>query len=105
MHRLSETMHGIPVTPMPNIRGRLPYRGLPRICPRHLPGAERFAQGNRLQVKVPVVNIGRAEYNDIVIPDESVSTMHAKLQRREEIWCCPTTARPTAPSWMESGFG
>jgi pSer/pThr/pTyr-binding forkhead associated (FHA) protein len=37
-------------------------------------------------VKVPVVNIGRAEYNDIVIPDESVSTMHAKLQRREEIW-------------------
>ena len=56
-------------------------------------------------MKVPVVNIGRAEYNDIVIPDESVSTMHAKLQRREEIWCCPTTARPTAPSWMESGFG
>ena len=37
-------------------------------------------------MKVPVVNIGRAEYNDVVIPDESVSTMHAKLQRREEIW-------------------
>lgn len=43
-------------------------------------------KGNRLQVKVPVVNIGRAEYNDIVIPDESVSTMHAKLQKREELW-------------------
>jgi len=43
-------------------------------------------KGNRLQVRVPVVNIGRAEYNDLVIPDESVSTMHAKLQRREEIW-------------------
>ena len=43
-------------------------------------------KGNRLQVQVPVVNIGRADYNDIVIPDESVSTTHAKLQRREEIW-------------------
>lgn len=32
------------------------------------------------------MNIGRAEYNDIVIPDESVSTVHAKLQRREGIW-------------------
>lgn len=43
-------------------------------------------KGNRLQVRVPVVNIGRADYNDLVIPDESVSTQHAKLQRREEVW-------------------
>jgi len=87
MHRLSETMHGIPVTPMPST---------PRVAPapRTAPGSvlDTFLvrngslKGNRLQVKVPVVNIGRAEYNDIVIPDESVSTMHAKLQRREEIW-------------------
>jgi pSer/pThr/pTyr-binding forkhead associated (FHA) protein len=35
---------------------------------------------------VPVVNIGRGDYNDIVIGDPSVSTMHAKLQRREAIW-------------------
>ncbi|HSR91952.1 MAG TPA: FHA domain-containing protein [Gemmatimonadales bacterium] len=87
MHRLSETMHGIPVTPMPNV---------PRVAPspRTVPGSvlatflvrNGSLKGNRLQVKVPVVNIGRAEYNDIVIPDESVSTMHAKLQRREEIW-------------------
>jgi pSer/pThr/pTyr-binding forkhead associated (FHA) protein len=33
-----------------------------------------------------VVNVGRAEYNDIVLPDDSVSTQHAKLQRREGIW-------------------
>jgi FHA domain-containing protein len=33
-----------------------------------------------------VVNIGRADYNDLVIPDESVSTQHAKLQRREAVW-------------------
>jgi len=43
-------------------------------------------KGNRLQVRVPVVNIGRADYNDLVIPDESVSTQHAKLQRREAVW-------------------
>jgi pSer/pThr/pTyr-binding forkhead associated (FHA) protein len=33
-----------------------------------------------------VVNIGRADYNDIVLADESVSTAHAKLQRREGVW-------------------
>jgi pSer/pThr/pTyr-binding forkhead associated (FHA) protein len=43
-------------------------------------------KGQRLFVKTPVVNIGRAEYNDLVIPDESVSTTHAKLQRREGVW-------------------
>jgi pSer/pThr/pTyr-binding forkhead associated (FHA) protein len=37
-------------------------------------------------VKTPVVNIGRADYNDLVLPDESVSTTHAKLQRREGVW-------------------
>jgi pSer/pThr/pTyr-binding forkhead associated (FHA) protein len=37
-------------------------------------------------VKTPVANIGRADYNDLVIPDESVSTTHAKLQRREGVW-------------------
>src|SRR6266702_3251563 len=43
-------------------------------------------KGQRLQVKTPVANIGRAEYNDLVIPDPSVSTTHGKLQRREGIW-------------------
>src|SRR6266550_2388997 len=42
--------------------------------------------GQRLPVKTPVVNIGRADYNDLVVPDPSVSTSHAKLQRREGIW-------------------
>jgi len=37
-------------------------------------------------VKTPVANIGRADYNDLVLPDESVSTSHAKLQRREGVW-------------------
>jgi pSer/pThr/pTyr-binding forkhead associated (FHA) protein len=39
-----------------------------------------------VHIKVPIVNIGRAEYNDVVLPDDSVSTVHAKLQRREGIW-------------------
>ncbi|HEY6157971.1 MAG TPA: FHA domain-containing protein [Gemmatimonadales bacterium] len=42
--------------------------------------------GRRLAVKTPVVNLGRADYNDIVLPDPSVSTSHAKLQRREGVW-------------------
>jgi adenylate cyclase len=43
-------------------------------------------KGRRLSIKVPVANIGRGEYNDVIIADPSVSTMHAKLQRRDAIW-------------------
>ncbi len=42
--------------------------------------------GQRLAVKTPIVNVGRADYNDVVVPDPSVSTSHAKLQRREGVW-------------------
>ena len=43
-------------------------------------------KGQRFPIRVPVVNVGRADYNDIVLNDESVSTVHAKLQRREGVW-------------------
>jgi pSer/pThr/pTyr-binding forkhead associated (FHA) protein len=43
-------------------------------------------KGKRLPVRVPVINIGRADYNDLVLPDDSVSSAHAKLQRREGVW-------------------
>ncbi len=43
-------------------------------------------KGQRLAIRVPVVNVGRADYNDLVLPDDSVSTVHAKFQRREGIW-------------------
>ena len=43
-------------------------------------------KGERFTVRVPVANIGRADYNDIVVGDESVSQAHAKLQRRDEVW-------------------
>jgi pSer/pThr/pTyr-binding forkhead associated (FHA) protein len=63
--------------------------------PRPAGGGGQFASflvrsgglaGQRLSVKTPVVNIGRADYNDLVVPDPSVSTSHAKLQRREGVW-------------------
>ena len=43
-------------------------------------------KGKRLTVRTPVVNIGRGDYNDLVIPEPSVSASHAKLARREGIW-------------------
>jgi len=43
-------------------------------------------KGQRLLIKLPIVNIGRADYCDIIIPDDSVSSQHAKLTRREGIW-------------------
>jgi len=43
-------------------------------------------KGERLQVSTPVTNIGRGEYNDIALPDASISASHAKLQLKEGIW-------------------
>jgi pSer/pThr/pTyr-binding forkhead associated (FHA) protein len=43
-------------------------------------------KGQRHPVRTPVVNIGRADYNDLVLADPSVSTVHAKLQRREGVF-------------------
>src|SRR6267143_2589879 len=73
--RLRETVHGVPATPRAS--------GAPLASFLVRGGA---LKGQRLSVKTPVVNIGRADYNDLVLPDESVSTTHAKLQRREGVW-------------------
>jgi pSer/pThr/pTyr-binding forkhead associated (FHA) protein len=43
-------------------------------------------KGERLPVRGPVVNIGRGEFNDIALPDASISANHAKLQLKEGIW-------------------
>jgi pSer/pThr/pTyr-binding forkhead associated (FHA) protein len=76
--RLKETVHGVPSpAPAPRPSGGALASFLVRG------GA---LKGQRLVVKTPVVNIGRADYNDLVFPDESVSTQHAKLQRREGVW-------------------
>lgn len=76
--RLQNTSFGMPVTPRPGAAVAAP---LANFLVRS--GA---LKGSRLVVKTPIANIGRADYNDLVIPDESVSTSHAKLQRREGVW-------------------
>ena len=76
--RLSDTMHGIPEPNTPPSPEAAPLASL-------LFRSGEF-KGRRLPIRVPVVNIGRGDYNDVVISDASVSTMHAKLQRREAVW-------------------
>ena len=72
--RLNDTMHGTPAAaPPPGPLASILVRS----------GAKK---GQRIPIRVPVVNIGRAEYNDIVLAEESVSTQHAKLQRRDGVW-------------------
>jgi pSer/pThr/pTyr-binding forkhead associated (FHA) protein len=81
--RLSETMHGLPVAELQ--RQNTPPS--PSAAPlASLLFRSGDMKGRRLPIKVPVANIGRGDYNDVVISDPSVSTMHAKLQRREAIW-------------------
>jgi len=83
--RLSDTMHGVPLP--------LPPRDTPpaAVPPPILPLASLLVRsgslrGRRLPITVAAVNIGRADYNDLVIADPSVSTTHAKLQRRDGLW-------------------
>jgi pSer/pThr/pTyr-binding forkhead associated (FHA) protein len=88
--RLSDTLHGIPVAPAAEPRPR--NTPAPPVGVGSGPALASFLfrsgelKGRRLPIKVPVVNIGRGEFNDVVIADPSVSTMHAKLQRRDTIW-------------------
>jgi len=81
--RLSDTMHGLPSS-------ELKAADTP-TAPTVAPLASFLIRngalkGKRLPVKVPIVNIGRADYNDVVLADPSVSTSHAKLQRRDDVW-------------------
>jgi len=73
--KLRETVHGVPAAPRPS--------SAPLASFLVRSGA---LKGQRLSIKTPIANIGRADYNDLVLPDESVSTSHAKLQRREGVW-------------------
>ena len=81
--RLSDTMHGLP----PSALSAAATPTQPQVAPlASLLVRSGALKGRRLPVKVPVVNIGRAEFNDVVIADASVSTSHAKLQRRDDVW-------------------
>src|SRR5690349_2004497 len=79
--QLKHTVHGIEAAPP---RGGSGAGGGPAFASLLVRSGGLL--GQRLAVRTPVVNIGRADYNDLVIPDPSVSTSHAKLQRREGVW-------------------
>ncbi|MBA3260816.1 MAG: FHA domain-containing protein [Gemmatimonadales bacterium] len=83
INRLSDTMHGVPLSELREAATPTSPETAPIASLLVRTGALR---GERLPVRVPVVNIGRADYNDIVIAEPSVSTTHAKLQRRDNIW-------------------
>lgn len=87
-YRLNDTMHGLPGgaggPPKPPPRPQ-PAPAAGGVLATFLVRSGAY-KGTRHPIRVPVVNIGRAEYNDIVINDPTVSTLHAKLQRREGIW-------------------
>jgi pSer/pThr/pTyr-binding forkhead associated (FHA) protein len=82
-HRLSDTMHGLPVSQLQGVV--TPRVAMPAPLASLLIRSGSL-KGQRLPVQAPVVNIGRADYNDVVISEPSVSTTHAKLQRREALW-------------------
>jgi pSer/pThr/pTyr-binding forkhead associated (FHA) protein len=47
---------------------------------------EGVSRGKRYEIRVPLAHVGRGSHNDVVIDDDSVSDIHAKLQRREDGW-------------------
>jgi len=88
--RLKHTVHGMeamapPPPPAPAPPPSASPPGPPPPLATFLVRAGALA-GKRLTVKTPIANFGRADYNDVVVPDPSVSTSHAKLQRREGVW-------------------
>ena len=86
---LTDTLHGIPhlPTPIPSAAAPTPVPTPAAVAPlASLLIRGGALKGKRLPVRAPVVNIGRVDYNDIVLPEASVSTAHAKLQRREGVW-------------------
>lgn len=43
-------------------------------------------RGRRVPITKSLVRVGRGPHNDVVVPDESVSGLHATLERRAEEW-------------------
>ncbi len=87
--RLKHTVHGMEaMAPLPPPAPAPPPAASPPAPPPLATFLVRVGElaGRRLVVRTPIVNFGRADYNDVVVPDPSVSTSHAKLQRREGVW-------------------
>lgn len=82
-YRLGDTLVGLPSFAPPPARPSGPRSPRPLAS---LLVKQGELKGERLVVRTPVASIGRAEYNDVRLPDVSVSASHAKLQLREGVW-------------------
>ena len=83
--RLGDTIVGLQaIRRAPIIQSAYLAPSEPPLASLLIKGGQR--KGDRIGVRTPVVNIGRADYNDISLPDSSVSASHAKLQLREGVW-------------------
>jgi pSer/pThr/pTyr-binding forkhead associated (FHA) protein len=82
--RLNNTMMGMPAFDPASLTSNV--AGAAGTILATLLVRKGLLKGERFTVKVPVANIGRADYNDIVVDHESVSQAHAKLQLRDEVW-------------------
>jgi hypothetical protein len=47
---------------------------------------EGVLKGKRFEVFTALTHVGRGAHNDIIVPDDSVSDSHAKIQKRETGW-------------------
>jgi len=84
-HRLNATIVGLQAVrrPPPIVEPPAPAVTEPLAA---LLVKKGMRKSERFQVRTPLANIGRGDYNDIVLPDASISASHAKLQLKEGIW-------------------
>lgn len=47
---------------------------------------EGVSKGTRYEITTPLSHVGRGPHNDIIVADDSVSDLHAKVQQRENGW-------------------
>src|SRR5918992_2629484 len=71
---------GSPHTPLPSLRME---DGALAMLELMNGGALR---GRRVPITKSLVRVGRGPHNDVVVPDESVSGLHATLERRADEW-------------------
>ncbi|HEY9444725.1 MAG TPA: FHA domain-containing protein [Gemmatimonadales bacterium] len=84
-NRLSDTLIGLPSEALKESETPTPVQ--PTVVPiASILVRTGSLRGRRMPIRTPVVNVGRADFNDIVLAEPSVSTTHAKLQRRDGLW-------------------
>jgi pSer/pThr/pTyr-binding forkhead associated (FHA) protein len=73
-------------TPRPNDTVRLSRTAASAAPEPPLLATLEIVDGKRFRITRPLVHVGRSTRNDIVITDKSVSSSHAKLDRRGSAW-------------------